>query len=62
MRSKGHNIIVIGTSAGGLETLDELIGQLPRDFAASMFIVQHMGPDNSADALLRRLRRTKRLT
>ena len=31
MRSKGRNIIVIGTSAGGLEALDALIGQLPTD-------------------------------
>jgi chemotaxis response regulator CheB len=30
MPNKGHDIIVIGTSAGGLEALDELIGKLPR--------------------------------
>ena len=32
MASKGRNIIVIGTSAGGLEALDALIGQLPLIF------------------------------
>jgi two-component system chemotaxis response regulator CheB len=56
---KGHDIIVIGTSAGGLETLDALIGQLPTDLAASMFIVQHMAPHISGDALIHRLGRHK---
>ena len=41
MTSKGRNIIVIGTSAGGLEALDALIGQLPTDLPASVFVVQH---------------------
>jgi two-component system chemotaxis response regulator CheB len=59
MRSKRRNIIVIGTSAGGLQTLDELIGQLPTDLAASMFIVQHMAPENPGAALIRRLSRHK---
>jgi two-component system chemotaxis response regulator CheB len=59
MRTKGRNIIVVGTSAGGLEALDELIGQLPTDLAASMFIVQHMAPHNSGEALSRRLSRHK---
>jgi two-component system chemotaxis response regulator CheB len=48
----GHDIVVIGTSAGGLQALDLLIGQLPTDIPASIFIVQHMGPDNSASVLL----------
>jgi two-component system chemotaxis response regulator CheB len=59
MRPKGHDIIVVGTSAGGLETLDELIGQLPTDLAASVFIVQHMAAHNSGEALTRRLGRHK---
>src|SRR5436309_15820151 len=57
MSGKGRNIIVIGTSAGGLEALDALIGQLPTDLPASIFIVQHMAPQNSAEALLHRLSR-----
>ena len=59
MRSKGHDIIVIGTSAGGLESLDQLIGQLPTDLAASVFIVQHMAPHDSGEALTRRIGRHK---
>jgi two-component system chemotaxis response regulator CheB len=48
---------VVGTSAGGLEALDRLVGQLPTDLAASIFIVQHMAPHNSGEPLLRRLSR-----
>jgi two-component system, chemotaxis family, protein-glutamate methylesterase/glutaminase len=59
MPSRGRDIIVIGTSAGGLEALDALIGELPSDFPASIFIVQHLAPENSAAALLARLGRHK---
>lgn len=59
MAHKGHNIIVIGASAGGLEALDKLIGALPTDLPAAIFIVQHMAPENTAEALLHRLRRHK---
>jgi two-component system chemotaxis response regulator CheB len=59
MRSKGRNIIVVGTSEGGLEALDALIGRLPTDLAAAIFIVQHMAPHNSGEALTRRLSRHK---
>jgi two-component system chemotaxis response regulator CheB len=48
---------VIGTAAGGLEALDQLIGQLPTDLPASIVIVQHMDPGNSGEPLLRRLGR-----
>jgi two-component system, chemotaxis family, protein-glutamate methylesterase/glutaminase len=51
----GRNIIVIGTSAGGLEVLDQLVGQLRTDLPASIFIVQHMAPEISGDALLHTL-------
>ena len=59
MPRKGRNIVVIGTSAGGLEALDVLVGQLPTDVPASIFIVQHMAPHNSGEPLLRRLNRHK---
>jgi two-component system, chemotaxis family, protein-glutamate methylesterase/glutaminase len=57
MRSKGRNIIVIGTSDGGLEALDNLIGQMPADLPASIFVVQHMAPDDTGAALIHRLSR-----
>ena len=59
MAIKGRNIIVIGTSAGGLQPLDELVGQLPTDLPASLCIVQHMAPENTGAALLQRLSRHK---
>jgi two-component system chemotaxis response regulator CheB len=59
MPAKGHNIIVIGTSAGGMEALDDLIGQLPTDLPACIFIVQHMAPESTGEALLHRLRKHK---
>ena len=59
MTSPGHRIMVIGTSAGGLEALDRVIGGLPPSLPASIFIVQHLDPDNSGAALLDRLGRYK---
>ena len=44
----GHDIIVIGASAGGVEALPKLIESLPKDLPASVFIVLHIsaqGPD-----------------
>ena len=38
-------IIVVGASAGGIEALKELVGALPADFSASIFIVLHTAPD-----------------
>lgn len=40
-----RNIIVVGASAGGFEALKRLVGDLPPDFAASIFVVWHMSPD-----------------
>lgn len=59
MPTKGRNVIVLGTSAGGLEALDQLVGQLPADLPAPIFIVQHMAAHNSGEPLLRRLTRHK---
>ncbi len=59
MPTKGRYIVVIGTSAGGLQALDELIGQLPSDLPASLCIVQHMAAENNGAALLQRLGKHK---
>jgi two-component system chemotaxis response regulator CheB len=40
-----RDIIVIGSSAGGITALKELVGSLPEDLNASVFIVQHLAPD-----------------
>jgi two-component system, chemotaxis family, protein-glutamate methylesterase/glutaminase len=41
----GHDIIVIGTSAGGLKALGTILGALPANLNAVLFIVQHLAAD-----------------
>lgn len=40
------DIVVIGTSSGGIEALRILVGQLPGDLAASIFVVMHTAADS----------------
>jgi two-component system chemotaxis response regulator CheB len=40
----GHDIVVIGTSAGGVEALSQLMQGFPVDFPASVFVVLHTAP------------------
>lgn len=42
------DIIVIGTSAGGLEALTEIVRGLPGDLPASIFVVRHISPTNES--------------
>jgi two-component system, chemotaxis family, protein-glutamate methylesterase/glutaminase len=42
-RAVTHDIIVIGTSAGGLTVLQRLAGALPASLPASVFVIQHIG-------------------
>lgn len=37
----GHNIIVVGTSAGGIEALSQLVHGLPAGLPAALFVVCH---------------------
>ncbi|HEX6556713.1 MAG TPA: chemotaxis protein CheB [Ktedonobacteraceae bacterium] len=37
----GHDIVVVGTSAGGVEALATLVSALPPDFPAAIFVVLH---------------------
>src|SRR5215472_1690940 len=41
-----RDIIVIGASAGGIEAVRKLVGELPEGFRASFFVVLHIGPDS----------------
>jgi two-component system chemotaxis response regulator CheB len=38
----GHDIITIGSSAGGVEALKHIVAGLPADVPAAMFVVQHI--------------------
>ena len=49
-----HNIIVVGTSAGGVEALCELNKHLPKDLDASMFVVMHIGSATMLPQILSR--------
>ncbi len=40
----GHDIVVIGGSAGGVEALKRICEGLPPDFPAAIFVVVHISP------------------
>jgi two-component system chemotaxis response regulator CheB len=54
--ASGHDIVVIGFSAGGVDPLIRLVAEFPADLAAAVFIVHHF-PANSISALPSILRR-----
>ena len=49
---KISKVVVIGTSAGGLNALKELISQLPKDFPLPLLVVQHISPDATGSILV----------
>jgi two-component system, chemotaxis family, protein-glutamate methylesterase/glutaminase len=46
----GHDVIVIGASAGGAEALTELVGGLPAELPAANFVVHHF-PSHATSVL-----------
>ena len=44
----GHDIIVIGASAGGVDALTHLVSALPADLPAAVFVVLHIPPHGSS--------------
>lgn len=54
-------LIVVGTSAGGLDALTRLIVPLPKDFPAPIFVVQHMAADTSGGVLVQQLNKHGKL-
>jgi two-component system chemotaxis response regulator CheB len=51
-----RNIIVIGTSAGGVEALQRLVARLPENLPAALFVVLHLAPESTSvlPSILRR--------
>ncbi|WP_434625515.1 chemotaxis protein CheB [Pseudomonas sp. Z1-29] len=46
--SHNHQVIVIGTSSGGLAALREFFAELPSDLNAAVFVTMHIGDQPSA--------------
>ncbi len=46
--ANGHDIVVIGTSAGGLKALSAVLSVLPESLDATIFVVQHLAADKKS--------------
>jgi two-component system chemotaxis response regulator CheB len=53
---KGHDVVVIGGSAGGVEAVQHIVSAFPNDLRAAVFIVVHTAPgaDSSLPDILSR--------
>lgn len=60
--TQASQVIVIGTSAGGLHALINLISQLQEDFPIPILVVQHISGDATGSALLNALNKHGKLT
>ena len=56
-----HDIIVVGTSAGGVEALCNIVSALPADLPAALFVVMHV-PGWRSSTLVNILSRCTKLT
>jgi two-component system, chemotaxis family, CheB/CheR fusion protein len=59
MDTTDTQLVVVGSSAGGIEALSELVSSLPEDFPAPIVIAQHLDPEKEShlkDILSRRSR------
>ncbi|HVV51323.1 MAG TPA: chemotaxis protein CheB [Polyangia bacterium] len=57
----GHDIVVIGTSSGGVEALLALLRDLPEDLQAAVFIVMHRNTYTESNSLAEVLARSSKL-
>ncbi|WP_188815497.1 chemotaxis protein CheB [Hymenobacter cavernae] len=56
------SLIVIGTSAGGMPALIEVLSQLPATLPAAVLVVQHLAPTSSSEFLVERLNESTTLS
>lgn len=55
--SEPKYIVVVGASAGGLNSVIELSAQLKDEMEIAMFVVLHLSPQSAADILIERIQR-----
>ncbi|MEL1243984.1 chemotaxis protein CheB [Flavobacterium sp. DGU11] len=56
-----NQVIVIGTSAGGMSALNKLLSQLQPDFPVPILVVQHISADAAGNALINSLNKATSL-
>ena len=61
MSSEPKYIVVIGTSAGGIRALEELVMQLTPEMDAAFFVVLHLSRKGVGDVLFHRLQQHSKL-
>lgn len=44
----GHDIIVVGASAGGVDALCKFVGDLSPDLPVAVFVVLHISPEGTS--------------
>jgi len=54
-------VVVIGTSAGGMHALKKLIAQIDKEFPLPILAVQHMSPDTTGNVLIDELNKAGNL-
>ncbi len=59
--TKISRVVVVGTSAGGLQALIKLTSQLPVDFPAAILVVQHISADATGSVLLDELKKCSKM-
>src|SRR5947209_18299752 len=57
--STTYNLVVVGSSAGGIEALGTLVGSLTQDFPAPLVLAQHLDPNRPRHLASILERRTK---
>ncbi|CAN5166222.1 chemotaxis protein CheB [soil metagenome] len=51
-QAKVSQVVVIGTSAGGMHALKKLIAQMHKEFPIPILVVQHISPDSTGKVLV----------
>lgn len=61
-KANNSKLVVIGTSAGGMDALLNLLSQLQEDFPAPILVVQHISPEATGHVLISSFNKKTNLT